>query len=218
MSAEKNTVGICLRDGVLSKFLCEGLRRYTSLSVSKFESDDDMFASAEIAVAVLDEGANADAFVKRDVVAVTLVNGKAPAGLDNQSILPVPIRLGAFIDVILQRPSVQIPGRSFTLGPWLVSADCGTLTNSGKGTIVRLTEKERDILMKLRRKMGGVVDRQELLNDIWGYGRGIETHTLETHIYRLRRKIEQDPAKPHWIITEDAGYRLELSATSNHNP
>ncbi|PJB72551.1 MAG: DNA-binding response regulator, partial [Alphaproteobacteria bacterium CG_4_9_14_3_um_filter_47_13] len=71
-----------------------------------------------------------------------------------------------------------------------------------------LTEKECALLLRLHEQRGDVVDRSTLLNDIWGYKDGIETHTLETHIYRLRQKIEKDPAQPTLLITCDQGYCL----------
>ena len=74
---------------------------------------------------------------------------------------------------------------------------------------VQLTEKERDLLLALHRRGGAIVTRRELLDEVWGYGDGIETHTLETHIYRLRQKIEDDPANPVHLMTEEPGYRLD---------
>lgn len=213
MTATKN-VGFCLRDDVLGKLLCEGLRRYTSLSISKFSSVREMLdAASNLSVAVFDDaGLYTASFADRGVFPVRITNG-----MNEQKALALPLRLGAFIDTI-RNGIDKTPNKPFSLGPWQVSADGTTLTDERKGNTVRLTEKERDILMKLRKKMGGVIDRQDLLNEIWGYGEGIETHTLETHIYRLRQKIERDPAKPQWLITENTGYRLQLSENSDHNP
>ena len=75
------------------------------------------------------------------------------------------------------------------------------------GRKVRLTEKETNIL-KFLHASAGTVPRDILLHEVWGYGPAVATHTLETHIYRLRKKIEQDPAKAQILLTEGGGYRL----------
>lgn len=76
-----------------------------------------------------------------------------------------------------------------------------------KGKKIRLTEKETAILRYLHRA-GRTVPREELLSEVWGYNAGVTTHTLETHVYRLRQKIEPDPAAARLLLTEPGGYRL----------
>ncbi|MDG1867292.1 MAG: response regulator transcription factor [Yoonia sp.] len=75
---------------------------------------------------------------------------------------------------------------------------------------VRLTEKETNILKFLYRSTDGVVPRDVLLHEVWGYNAGVTTHTLETHIYRLRQKIEPDPSNARLLVTESGGYRLVI--------
>ena len=77
-----------------------------------------------------------------------------------------------------------------------------------KGTKLRLTEKETAILRYLYRAAPSVVRRDTLLREVWGYNAGVTTHTLETHIYRLRQKIEPDSDRASLLVTEDGGYRL----------
>ena len=77
-----------------------------------------------------------------------------------------------------------------------------------KGKKLRLTDKEASILKYLYRAGSKPVSREELLAEVWGYNAGVTTHTLETHIYRLRQKIEPDPANSRLLITEAGGYRL----------
>jgi DNA-binding response OmpR family regulator len=73
---------------------------------------------------------------------------------------------------------------------------------------VRLTDKEAAILRYLYRSGEKPVGRDELLREVWGYNANVTTHTLETHIYRLRQKIEADAQTPKLLITETGGYRL----------
>jgi DNA-binding response OmpR family regulator len=73
---------------------------------------------------------------------------------------------------------------------------------------VRLTEKETSILRYLYRAGQRPVSRETLLQEVWGYNSGVTTHTLETHIYRLRQKIEKDAAAPAILVTEAGGYKL----------
>ncbi|RED11919.1 response regulator transcription factor [Pontivivens insulae] len=75
---------------------------------------------------------------------------------------------------------------------------------------IRLTEKETNILKFLYRANDAVVARDVLLNEVWGYNAAVTTHTLETHIYRLRQKIEIDPKNASLLVTESGGYRLTL--------
>ncbi|MCI5060111.1 MAG: winged helix-turn-helix domain-containing protein [Alphaproteobacteria bacterium] len=79
------------------------------------------------------------------------------------------------------------------------------------GNPVRLTDKERDILLFLyQNKPQGPVSKDRLLKHVWGYAENVESRTLETHIYRLRQKIEKDSSRPCFLITNDQGYCLEF--------
>jgi DNA-binding response OmpR family regulator len=80
----------------------------------------------------------------------------------------------------------------------------------GNGSKITLTEKETSILKYLYRAGGRLVRRNELLDEVWGYNASVTTHTVETHIYRLRQKIEKDPSQAEILITETGGYRLVL--------
>ncbi len=77
-------------------------------------------------------------------------------------------------------------------------------------SIMRLTDKEFDIIYTLYKASPNKIPRDELLHIIWGYGDNIETHTLETHIYRLRQKIEESPQTPNFLKTDDDGYFLNF--------
>jgi DNA-binding response OmpR family regulator len=96
---------------------------------------------------------------------------------------------------------------TFQIGSYQFYPSAKLLTASG-GEKLRLTEKETAILQYLNRAKGTVISRDELLREVWGYNANVTTHTLETHIYRLRQKIETDPANAQLLITDAGGYRL----------
>ena len=97
----------------------------------------------------------------------------------------------------------------FTLGPYTFQPAVKMLLTEGDRKI-HLTEKETNILKFLYRASESVVQRDTLLHEVWGYNAGVTTHTLETHIYRLRQKIEADPSNASLLVTEGGGYRLAL--------
>jgi len=101
----------------------------------------------------------------------------------------------------------------FAIGPYQFRPSARLMLNLVRNRKVRLTDKESNILKFLYRADGKVVARQVLLNEVWGYSSAVTTHTLETHIYRLRQKIEADPGHPLLLLTESGGYRLDPRTT-----
>jgi DNA-binding response OmpR family regulator len=95
----------------------------------------------------------------------------------------------------------------FTIGRYTFRPSAKTLTDES-GQRIRLTEKETAILKFLYRAGDKVITRDVLLHEVWGYNSGVTTHTLETHIYRLRQKIEREPSKAELLVTESGGYKL----------
>jgi DNA-binding response OmpR family regulator len=100
----------------------------------------------------------------------------------------------------------------FSIGPYVFRPSSKLLQEPAKNRRIRLTEKEAAILKFLYRSGAKPVPRQVLLNEVWGYNAAVTTHTLETHIYRLRQKIEPDPANARLLVTEGGGYRLDPEA------
>lgn len=101
----------------------------------------------------------------------------------------------------------QSEDATFDIGPYTFRPSQKLLLTSDEQKI-RLTEKETNILKYLYRAGGKAVARDELLSEVWGYNANVTTHTLETHIYRLRQKIEPDPGVSRILMTEAGGYRL----------
>lgn len=102
----------------------------------------------------------------------------------------------------------QSEDATFRIGPYDFRPSAKMLVDD-KDKKIRLTEKETNILKYLYRAGGKPVAREELLSEVWGYNSNVTTHTLETHIYRLRQKIEPDPANARLLLTESGGYRLQ---------
>ena len=96
----------------------------------------------------------------------------------------------------------------YTIGPFTFRPSQKVLVDEQSRRKVHLTEKETAILKYLYRIGEQVVGREKLLGEVWGYNAGVTTHTLETHVYRLRQKIEKDPSRAEILVTEPGGYRL----------
>jgi len=98
------------------------------------------------------------------------------------------------------------------IGPFNFNPGSKTLVSDGSvpsnGNAIRLTDKEAQILKFLYLHGDRVVKRDELLGEVWGYNANVTTHTLETHVYRLRQKMEHDPSNAEILVTEPGGYRL----------
>ena len=95
----------------------------------------------------------------------------------------------------------------FKVGPYTFKPSAKMLVREDSRK-VRLTEKETAIIKFLLRAGEQIVSRDVLLQDVWGYNAGVTTHTLETHVYRLRQKIERDPSHAEILVTEGGGYKL----------
>ncbi|MBZ9656544.1 DNA-binding response regulator [Phyllobacterium brassicacearum] len=105
------------------------------------------------------------------------------------------------------RQHEQSEDATFVVGPYTFKPGQKMLIDA-KGGKIRLTEKEVAIIKYLYRAGGKVITRDVLLEEVWGYNSGVTTHTLETHVYRLRQKIEHDPSNSTILVTESGGYKL----------
>jgi DNA-binding response OmpR family regulator len=132
-------------------------------------------------------------------------------GLDSgaNDYIAKPFRFGVLLARIRAqlRQHEQSEDAVFKIGPYTFKPAAKMLIR-GDNRKVRLTEKETNILKFLYRAGERVVGREILLHEVWGYNAGVTTHTLETHIYRLRQKIEADPSQAQILVTETGGYKL----------
>lgn len=124
----------------------------------------------------------------------------------NVTSFKIPVKAFKIIQY-LQAVTKQSGGGKIAIGTYTLHPQDYILVD-GQEQAIRLTEKEAAILVCLSRQNGKPMSRQALLDDVWAYAEGVETHTLETHIYRLRQKIELDPSEPKIIQTLEDGYFL----------
>ncbi len=164
-------------------------------------------AGRDLARRLRDEGACCP------LILLALPEGEAGSGgpeSDGIDVVVKPFRIGVLLALL--RTRVRDTNRDqaavFPVGHYMFRPVAKLLVDEARAHTVRLTEKETAILSHLCRAGRAVTTREVLLGAIWGYQAGVDTHTLETHIYRLRRKIEHDPANAQILITEPGGYRL----------
>lgn len=121
-----------------------------------------------------------------------------------------PFKLGVLVARLRAhlRQHEQSEDAVFAIGRYSFRPSAKLLVDPDSGEKVRLTEKETAILKYLYRAGPRVVNRETLLSEVWGYNSGVTTHTLETHVYRLRQKMERDPSAAELLVTEPGGYRL----------
>ncbi len=152
--------------------------------------------------------------VKAPIIMLTGADTDADTilGLDSgaNDYITKPFRLGVLLARL--RAHIRQHERSddavFTIGPYTFQPGAKMLVDAKNDKKVRLTDKEAAILKYLYRASDKVISRDVLLNEVWGYNAGVTTHTLETHVYRLRQKIEKDPSEAKILVTEPGGYRL----------
>ncbi len=152
--------------------------------------------------------------VKSPIIMLTAAQTDADTilGLDSgaNDYVAKPFRLSVLLARLRAqlRQHEQSEDAVFTIGPYTFRPSVKVMVHNGTKMKVRLTEKETSILKYLYRSGATVVTRETLLGEVWGYNAGVTTHTLETHVYRLRQKIETDPSNAEILVTEPGGYRL----------
>lgn len=127
--------------------------------------------------------------------------------LDVSAVFGDQVRLGAVMDRIVFLAAGLRADREIAVGSYVLQIGQNRLIRAGGEPIV-LTDTEARLLCVLAEAGGDVLSRDALLAQVWGYRADIDTHTVETHIYRLRQKIEADPASPSVLVTQGAGYCL----------
>lgn len=97
-----------------------------------------------------------------------------------------------------------------TFNKYIVRPIKRDIYNQRNREVVKLTEKEVAVIKYLYKCRDRIVTKNELLQEVWGYSPDVSTHTIETHIYRLRQKVEHEDSEAQLILTEEGGYRLKI--------
>ncbi|MBL8708473.1 MAG: response regulator transcription factor [Rhodospirillaceae bacterium] len=148
------------------------------------------------------------------VIMVTASSGEADTihGFDMgaNDYIAKPFRLGELLARLRAhlRQHEHSEDALLAIGPYVFKPNVKMLVDEKANKKIRLTEKETAILKYLYRAARQAVSREVLLGEVWGYNAGVTTHTLETHVYRLRQKIEKDPARSQILLTDTGGYKL----------
>jgi DNA-binding response OmpR family regulator len=129
----------------------------------------------------------------------------------DDEILPLPVRLGELLSRLDRLWAAQSGAALIPLGPYDFAPAERALQPRSDGETVRLTELESRLLACLAEARGTLVGREQLLARVWGYSEDADTHTVETHVWRLRQKIETDDPASQFLLTEPGGYRLVLA-------
>ena len=215
-------------DAALRQSLCEQLELYEEFSTTEAESGSEglkQARSGQFDVILLDMGLPdmdgrevcrlmRQSGVKVPIITLIVADTDADTTFDLDAgandYVSKPFRIGVLLARLRAqlRQYEQSEDAVFTIGPYTFRPAAKLLINVEGGGKVRLTEKETAILKYLYRTGPKVVARDTLLAEVWGYNAGVTTHTLETHIYRLRQKIESNPSEAVLLVTEPGGYRL----------
>jgi DNA-binding response OmpR family regulator len=210
------------KSDLLNQALCEQLEKSEDIQEVLLFSEikelvDEIENSNNLDPIILDEG-----FLDEDLEDFLEKTSKKPQvffltkndyeyKLDYVEIIKKPFSLCSFIQNLSAKINLyeHSDSASFKIGDLLFLQSTKQLENQKTGEKIKLTEKEVAILRFLKRAGGEGVDRDILLNDVWGYNPSVTTHTLETHIYRLRQKIEENPSEAKFLTTdEEGGYKL----------
>jgi DNA-binding response OmpR family regulator len=140
-----------------------------------------------------------------------LILGARDAEAPEDEPIARPVRLGTLLARIEAHWAEDGEAELLQLGPYEFVPAEQLLRDPGSDAVIRLTELERKLLLYLASADGAAVDRDQLLAHVWGYSAGVDTHTVETHIWRLRQKIETEDPASRFLVTEAGKYRLLLA-------
>ncbi len=217
----KVPVYLCCHDLSVNDMFADFLSLYFEQVTSI--SSEDLLHQPELEKSIIIWHVNADsraalerllAMFSRDYPAFVFVGGAVPEDIETFTPSPayvhrpMPVKLPALkqaVDHLLRCKSQPVKRIN---GTWSFDIAHKTLCSHENGESVMLTQKECDLLLYLTETSGNIIDKATLLSSVWGYEDSLNTRTLETHIYRLRSKLEPVFPEDHGILTAENGYRF----------
>ncbi|MBE6454067.1 MAG: hypothetical protein E7017_04190 [Alphaproteobacteria bacterium] len=176
-----------------------------TLSVSEEEAD----------IIVIDEDSKVlDAYLKKEIKAPIILLSSEDVNMDTKvhHIINKPFVLSKFLDDI--KASINIFEKSadgsLEFNCYILHPYSKEIVNLRTDEVTKLTEKEVAVIKYLYKNKDKVVTKTDLMQEVWGYAADVATHTVETHIYRLRQKVEHEDRAAQLIITSDGGYQLKI--------
>jgi DNA-binding response OmpR family regulator len=228
MTASRKKILLVDDDDSLRKALADQLELHEEFETSEVEDaasalealDQAEFDAILLDVALPDmDGRDVCRLIRRKgihtpVIMITGLDGEADAilGLDSgaNDYVTKPFRLGVLLARLRahMRQHDLSEDAAFSVGPYTFKPSAKQLHHNAMSKDISLSDKESAILKHLYRAGDAAVSCDTLYNEIWDHAATLHTHTLQTHIYRLRQKIEDNPSHPEIIVSEHGGYRL----------
>lgn len=196
--------------GTISEYL--RLRNYAPQMIQHLTADE-LWMEAPLLIADGQSLESYDGLGTLPPALIILGHAEAPAQIAHREEIPIPLRLsdlGKAISRLLTRAAIGADALSVAAGLSFFPKERMLRSPSAA---VELTEKEAALLLSLLQSRGQAAGREALLKEVWRYQTGVDTHTLETHIYRLRQKIADAGGSEKLISTVPDGYVLEAAAS-----
>ena len=203
-----NKINIISSNRIFAEDLAEQINRYLEEECAEINEPDK---NSELVFIDEDEKRAKETAQKFADLPIVLFSTDLDTSETADMVIRKPFKLYDFLDALKKKtllPKIRrkecLNFKEYSLYP--IKKE---IVSSISGSIFKLTEKEVAILKYLYQNASKISEKEELLENVWGYSADASTHTVETHIYRLRQKVEQDGGS-QLIITENNGYRLNI--------
>lgn len=196
-----------------SPLFSEDFKEQLELVAPDFNFYDQYRDDVVFDVAIIDQHQNiSPSIIAAGNIPLIYIGNDADGIADSGIIINKPCKLENLLDSVLSCVNFSSRGANaiISFGDYTLDSFHKQLLNSKNGSATKLTEREIAIINYLYKTKGKTVSKGELLSEVWEYNPEATTHTVETHIYRLRQKIDADNHGQNPIITEENGYSLQF--------